>query len=209
MLGDGCYPEGDNWALGGNGTVGTVPACIAEQYISMKCEEASGVLHDESPENFKAYRKCLLGEPSSYRSEVLSCVLCKANHQHMTSQQYDWWRVRWERALDAYPKQLNPRQLIWVFFLDRNNLATIPPYPRGWKAQPKSHRLRTSTSMNPEGYPKQQMGAWEPSSVGRGPIIERRQTRTQQQHEAEEVQTLTVVFRTINGKTISADVKQD
>ncbi|KAJ6438404.1 Desumoylating isopeptidase 1 [Purpureocillium lavendulum] len=56
-----------------------MPACIAEQIISLACESltTNGTVPNKS--NAKPYRECLFGEGSSFEEEQDACLKCKAD----------------------------------------------------------------------------------------------------------------------------------
>ncbi|PHH64396.1 hypothetical protein CDD81_4617 [Ophiocordyceps australis] len=103
-----CHPDGE-YRVGGP----IIPPCIAEQYLSYKCEFQSeylkpGNLQDAA--KFEAYRKCLFGPPSTYDQDRRACLECKLkNHAH-TQQANDWWNRFFDSAREKLMSATKPTE---------------------------------------------------------------------------------------------------
>lgn len=112
-IGDQCHPPG-TYALGGSKPI---PPCLAEQAISLKCEIVTQVQTNPSEEKWRAYHDCLAGEGSSYFEDVNGCLACKASHNHLSKEQFEWYSQRWADGQKAFTNDAVPKTTVWEYVL--------------------------------------------------------------------------------------------
>ncbi|EFZ03401.1 hypothetical protein X797_009327 [Metarhizium robertsii] len=111
-VGDQCHPPG-TYSLGGEKAI---PPCLSEQAIALKCEIVTQVKKNTTSEaNWKAYGSCLRDQSSSYFQDVNGCLACKAAHNHMSQQQFEWYTQAWAQGQKAFLNDTVPKATAWEY----------------------------------------------------------------------------------------------
>ncbi|KAG8418985.1 hypothetical protein J3459_011845 [Metarhizium acridum] len=111
-IGDQCHPPG-TYALGGDKAI---PPCLSEQAIGLKCEIVTQVKKNTTSEaNWKAYASCIKDNGSSYFQDVNGCLACKAAHNDLSQQQFDWFKERWAEGQKAFSNDTVPKGTPWDY----------------------------------------------------------------------------------------------
>ncbi|KID89636.1 hypothetical protein MGU_03683 [Metarhizium guizhouense ARSEF 977] len=111
-VGDQCHPPG-TYSLGGEKAI---PPCLSEQAIALKCEIVTQVKKNTTSEaNWKAYGSCIKDQSSSYFQDVNGCLACKAAHNHISQQQFEWYTQAWAQGQKAFLNDTVPKATAWQY----------------------------------------------------------------------------------------------